>query len=297
MTRITVAGGRWAAADNLIRALTGLEVKVRLLTQNPRQAYEIYGKNSVEFMGIDINDPLSLRVGFQDTDRALLFSGVAEQPSRHDIALIDAAVQAGVPFLVNLSAGGDVDYRRQSMLDWLSKTDEHLFAQGMLTTLIHPAVSLDAVFDVAANFLQTGQWGGVAGNGRAAFVDLRDVVSATVRVLLEGPKRHGNKIYHLTGPSAVSMGYIADCLSENPVRPIRYHHRSLEEQRRVFRQAGLPSARIDALLAQESLIRDGFYAPTTADVFDLIGRPACSAVSWIAEHFGDIAEIDRGFAV
>ena len=286
MTRITVAGGRWAAADNLIRALTGLEVKVRVLTQNPRQAYEIYGKGSVEFVGIDINDPLSLRVGFQDTDRALLSSGIPEQPSRHDMALIDAAVQAGVPYLVILSAGGDVAYnRRQSMSDWRSKTDDHLAAQGILTTLIHPAISLDAIFDVAATFYQSGQWGGIASNGRAALVDLRDVVSSTVRVLLDGPKRHGGKIYQLTGPFAVSMGYLADCLSENSGRQVRYHHRTPDEQRAVFRQAGSPVPRIDGLLAQEALIRDGFYAAATTDVFNLIGRPACSAMSWVEEHF------------
>ncbi len=285
MTRITIAGGRWAAVDKLTVALSAQGVRVRVLTTNPLRARETYGRGNVEFAGIDLEDSLSLRVAFQDTDRAFLATGSPERPSRYDLALIDAAVQAGVPYLVNLSMGGGC--RGQSAREWRSETDCHIAAQGIAATRIHPSVSLDAVFGLAAHFVPLALWGGTAGSGQAALVDSRDVAAASARVLLEGAERHADKIYHLTGPEAVTMSYLADYLAESLARPVRYYHRTPDEQRRTYLRAGLLSPRIDTLLGQESLIRSGFYAESTADVFDLIRRRPRSAVAWIKEHLAD----------
>ena len=285
MTRVTIAGGTWAAVDKLTGELSGQGVKVRVLIEDPLRARENYGNGNVEFMGIHVEDSLSLRVAFQDTDRAFLASGDPERPSRYDLALIDAAVQAGVPYLVNLSEGGR--WRGQSAREWQSETDIHLASQGVKITRIHPALSQDAVFGVAARFVPLALWGGTAGSGQAALVDSRDVVAATARVILEGAERHANKIYHLTGPAAVTMGYIADYLAENLARRVRYYHRTPDEQRTVYLRAGLLSARIDTLLGQDSLVRHGFYAQTTSDLFDLTQRPGRSVLAWIEEHLVD----------
>ncbi|WP_213990730.1 NmrA family NAD(P)-binding protein [Sodalis sp. dw_96] len=287
MIRVTIAGGTWAAVDKLAGALAGQGVRVRVLTENPLRARENYDRGNVEYMAIHLEDPLSLRVAFQDTDRAFLAGGDRERPSRYDLALIDAAVRAEVPYLVNLSEGGGCV--GQSARLWQSETDIHLAAQGVTTTRIHPALSLDAVFAVAAQFVPPGLWGGTASSGQAALVDLRDVVSAVARILLEGAEGHGGKIYHLNGPAAVTMGYIADYLAENLSRRVRYHHRGEDEQRTIYQQAGLLTPRIDALLEQDNLIRHGFYADTSADLFDLNHRPARTAIAWIKEHRGDFS--------
>ena len=285
MARITIAGKRWAAVAKLIGCLTGKGMKIRVLLPNARQAREGYGGGDVEFMGIDIADPFALRVAFQDSDYALLSTGVPEWPSRYDIALVDAAVRAGVPYLVNLSNGGGC--RGRSALEWQSETDRYLRDQNIKITLVHPVLLMDDVLTVAADFLSLGQWGGMAGNGRVALIDGRDVAAVAARILLEGPDAHAGKVYRLTGAKAVTMGYIADYLSEYLGRRVVYHRRTCEEQRGVYLRAGLNSARIETLIEQDEFIRSGYYDFSAPDVFELTGRPARSVNGWLREHVAE----------
>jgi NAD(P)H dehydrogenase (quinone) len=285
MIRVTIAGGTWTAVDKLTDTLAAQGARVRVLTDAPHLARGHRDKGNVEYMAIQREDSLSLRVAFQDTDRAFLAGGDPQRPCRYDLAMIDAAVQAEVPYLVNLSEGGGCP--GQSARQWQSETDRHLAAQGITATRIHPALSLDAVLAVAARFVPLGLWGGIAGSGQAALVDSSDVAAAAARILLEGAERHADKIYHLTGPTAVTMGYIADYLEENLSRRVRYHYRARDEQRTLYLRAGLLPPLIDALLGQDTLIREGFYAETTPDLFALTQRPALTVIDWIKEHRGD----------
>ncbi|XBS69256.1 NmrA family NAD(P)-binding protein [Acerihabitans sp. KWT182] len=282
MIRVTVAGGMWTAADKLFNILSGQGVRVRALIEDPLMKGISRKKGSLEFIGVNLEDPLSLRVAFQDTDRAFLVCGNSARPPRYDLALIDAAVRAGVPYLVNLSEGGG--YPGQSAREWQSETDIHLARQSIQTTRIHPSLSFDAVFTVASRFIPMALWGGSAGSGQAALVDSRDVAAAAARILLEGAERHADKRYTLTGPAAVTMGYLADYLSETLARKVRYFRRTRDEQRGVYLNAGLCSTGIDRLLGQDALICNGFYAEITADIVKLTHRPATTAVDWIEEH-------------
>ncbi|TKI04654.1 NmrA family NAD(P)-binding protein [Martelella alba] len=284
MTRITVAGNRWAAVAKLAGPLSGKGPKIRVLTTHPRQARELCGEGGVEFMKIEMNDPLALRVAFQDSDRVLLCTGGPDWPVRYDIALIDAAVRAGVPYLVNLSDGDGGEGRGRTALNGRSEIDEYLRGQPVLATRVHPVIEMNAVLTVAADFLSLGQWGGMAGNGRAGLVDGRDVADAVARVLLDGPAIHAGKVYHLTGPAPVTMGYIADFLAENLARRVIYHRRCAEDQRGVYLRAGLSSARIETLMQRDHMIRRGYFDFATGDTAGLIGRPARTVDDWLREH-------------
>ncbi len=289
MTRITIAGGTGTLRDALPAALAGRGIRVRMLMTDSLPARSACGGDNIEFMSVDPEDSGALRRAFRDTDRACLWTGAVGGQARYDLALIDAALQAGVPYLVNVAQSATVDGCGYPGYEPQGETDAYLAARGGLTTLVRPSLSMDRVFAAARSFVPLGQWGGSAGSGRAGLVDDRDVVAATARILLEGEQRHGHKTYRLTGPAAVTMGYIADYLSESQGRLIKYHYRTVEEQRRVYQDAGLTSQVIDRLLVVETQIRQGMFAATTTDVQDLTGLPARSVIAWIREHRADFA--------
>jgi NAD(P)H dehydrogenase (quinone) len=60
----------------------------------------------------------TLDAGLQEHDRTLLCTGTSERQVHDEIALIDAAVRAGVPYLLNLSVGGAGGGIANNVLEW-----------------------------------------------------------------------------------------------------------------------------------------------------------------------------------
>ena len=103
---ITVAGGTGLVGKTLTQALVRDGERVRVLTRDPEAARAAFGDATVEIVGVDFDDTATLRAGFTDSDKAFMSYGTSDRQVRDEIALIDAAIGADVPYLVNLSVAG-----------------------------------------------------------------------------------------------------------------------------------------------------------------------------------------------
>jgi len=291
MTRITLAGGMGTAMDTLSRVLAGPGIRIRVLITDSYRGQNAYGEGAIEFIRLDLQDAGALKAAFQDTDRACIWTDANDQHAGFEQALIDAALLSGVTYLVNIreSAAGTRSRAVRGLppIDPLGQTRGRFTGQEIVTTLVYPSIYMESIFALASVWVPLGRWGGTAGNGRAALVHHLDVLTATARILREGPAHHGEKIYYLTGPTAVSLGYIADYLSQSLGHKVTYRYRTPGEQGRIYRDAGLSPKAIGYLLAVDKSIRLGEAAMTTEDLTALIGRPAKSVVDWISEHRAD----------
>ncbi|MEA9390511.1 hypothetical protein SJI19_08150 [Acerihabitans sp. TG2] len=274
--------------DSLSRILAGPGIRIRVLITDSYRGQNVHGDTVIEFIRLDMQDGGSVKVAFQDTDCACIWTGIHEDIAGFDRFLVDAAQLAGVPFLVNVCDSA-VWAAMESMLEQPAQNLTGHLRHGLpvrrtVTTLVYPSIYMQSIFAVASAWVPLGLWGGTAGNGRAGLVDRLDVLTATAAILRDGPERHGEKKYHLTGPAAVSLGYVADYLSQSVGHNVTYRYRTQEEQRSIYQTAGLSAQAITQILAMEKSIRLGVVDKVTGDVLTLTGRPAGSVIDWIAGH-------------
>jgi NAD(P)H dehydrogenase (quinone) len=281
---ITVAGGTGLVGKQLTQALVGEGEQVRVLTRDPKAARVAFGDAKVEIVGVDFDDAATLRAAFTGSDKAFMSYGTSDRQVRDEIALIDAAIDADVPYLVNLSVGGAGGTHPANVVQWHTDIDAYLATTGVASTVVRPTTFTDFIVKLAANFVPSGAWGGTAGAGRVALIDSRDVAAVFAVILTEGPQRHAGKIYDISGPAAVTMDEVAGYLSAALGTVVEYHARTETQQRAVLESAGLPGLLVDILLGVDAITRDNVYAVASPTVFDLTGHPPRSVQDWVHEH-------------
>jgi uncharacterized protein YbjT (DUF2867 family) len=282
---ITVAGGTGRVGKTLTQALVRDGERVRVLTRDPEAAQTAFGDFKVEIVPVDFDDTATLRAGFNGSDRAYMSYGTSDRQVRDEIALIDAAIGAKVPYLVNLSVAGagGPHINSSNVLQWHTEIDAYLATTGVAATVLRPTTFTDGIVTGAAKFVPSGAWGGHAGAGRVALIDSRDVAAVSAAILTDGPQRHADKIYDLSGPTAVTMDEIAG------------YTRRARGGRRVSPPNRGPAApycnlaRLPGLMSRcasrrRYLTRDNVFAPPSRTVFELTGHNPRSVRDWVDEH-------------
>merc|ERR1712038_489174 len=99
-----------------------------------------------------------------------------------------------------------------------------------------------------------------------------DIAEAAVVCLVEGPTRHGNKFYDLTGPQPQNMDEIAADLSSVLGKKVVYRPQSLESFEADF---GPTRAAFFEYLA------NGFYTRCSPDFYNLTGRKPTSYADYL----------------
>jgi nucleoside-diphosphate-sugar epimerase len=127
---------------------------------------------------------------------------------------------------------------------------------------------------------------GVQGDGKVSQIDLRDIAAVAVKTLAEDG--HERKAYTLTGPEALSNARVAEILSEDVGREIRYMDLPPEQFKQALLAAGVPDWSANALIDLQLLYRRGGASAVTRDVEELLGRKPISF-----EQFS----LDYGFGV
>lgn len=101
------------------------------------------------------------------------------------------------------------------------------------------------------------------GNSRNSFVATRDIAEAAHVVLSEGPEKHANKFYDITGPQPQNMGEIAHDLSRAMSKKIEYRPQSMLDFENDF---GTTRAEFFEYLT------NGFYCRCSPDFYNLTGH-------------------------
>jgi NAD(P)H dehydrogenase (quinone) len=248
--RIAVAGGTGRVGSKLVAHLLDGGATVRVLTRDGRAAVARFAQ--AEVAEITYSRPESLAAACVGVDT--LYIGLGSSPDQVDseIALIDAAVEAGVPHLVKLSSMGGPS--RLHPLDWHALIEAHLAQQLLGFTVLRATTFID-VLALAGPAVQAGTWGGAAGDGRVNLIDTADVAAVA-----------------------------AHELSRQLGRQVNYAPRTPDEHRAVLVESGMPRARADILVGLDRLFHDSALADTTATVEDLLGHPPMTVPDWLTGH-------------
>jgi len=276
--RIAVAGSTGRVGSALTASLAGTPTQVLALTRNPDAARLPPGTTAV---GIDFKQLSSLERALDGVDRLFIAHGSSPRQPDNEIALIDAAVAAGVQHIVKLSSLGPPS--RLHPGDWHMRIEAHLATKDVGYTVLRPSAFND-ILARAGSAVADDSWGGAAGNGRTNFIDTRDVADVARVALLDDLGANAQRAYHLTGPRAWTMQEIADELSRLLGRPVSYAERTPAQQRAALIESGLNDFAADLLLGLDRFFRDSALAETTATVEQLTGHAPRPLTQWLADN-------------
>ncbi|SKC89063.1 Uncharacterized conserved protein YbjT, contains NAD(P)-binding and DUF2867 domains [Burkholderia sp. YR290] len=276
--RIAVAGATGRVGGTLIDRLGTDPVDVVALT---RQSATAQFAPNVTVATVDFDRPAALADALVGVDKVFVAHGTSARQVENEIALIDAAVAAGVRHIVKLSVMGPAT--QLNPFAWHMRIEAHLARQPVASTALRPTTFADVLKRAGAP-VAAGNWAGAAGNGAANFIDTRDVAEAARIALLEDVPDGSQRAYHLSGPRNWTMQQVAEELSRLLGRRVVYNDRSPTEHRGALLASGQPPLVVDLLLGLDRLFRESAIAETTTTFEKLTGKPPRSLSEWLREN-------------
>lgn len=110
------------------------------------------------------------------------------------------------------------------------------------------------------------------GDMRNSFVATRDIAEAAAVIICEGPDRHANKFYDITGPAPQSMSEIAADLGRAMGKDIEYRAQSM-----VDFEADFGATRAEFF----EYLTNGFYTRCSPDFYNLTGHKPTSYYDYL----------------
>ncbi|MFK3739840.1 NAD(P)H-binding protein [Massilia sp. TN1-12] len=276
--RIAVAGASGRVGAALVGSLAADPVDLVALTRKPDPARF---PAAVMQRAVDFETPATLAAALDGADRLFLAQGTSPRQVENEIALIDAAVAAGVKHIVKLSALGTP--LQVHPFDWHARIEAHLVTRDIGFTLLRPTTFIDFL-GRSGRVIADGNWGGAAGHGIVNLIDTRDVADSARAVLLDPDSTGWQRAFHLTGPRAWSMPQIAAELSRLLGRQVDYHQRSAAEQRDYLIASGLNEFGAGVLVGLDRVFRESALQEETATVRLLTGHAPRTLTDWLTEN-------------
>jgi len=244
-----ITGATGNTGSPLIRQLLNRgKVQHRILAgvRHPMEAREILPAPDVEIVRFDFAEPASFAI-LEEADRLFLLRPPAlADVSRYFAPLIDAAAHSGIEQVVFLSVQGA---DRQS---WIPhhKIEELILKSGLPYTFLRPSYFMqNFTTTLRKDIREQDRIFLPAGKAPFNLVDTRDIARLAAEALLH-PADYRNIAIDVTGPENLTFAEMAEILSEELERPIRYESPNpLYFMWRTWKErAALPRAFIMTLL-------------------------------------------------
>jgi uncharacterized protein YbjT (DUF2867 family) len=281
---VLVVGATGNIGRPLVELLAAQGERVRASTRHP----ETYAKRAgVEPVGFDYDRPATWPPAFDGIDRALILPAVVACPEATTIPIIDEARNAGVRRVVLVTAMG---VEQQEMQDHSAAArsqraiELHLVESGIAYTILrpnwfmqnlNPGFFLTMIRERGGLYLPTA-------DSRTSHIDTRDIAAVAAAALTEAG--HEGMEYTLTGPEALDFDEVAHILSEATGREISYVAISDTEMRRDLATESWPRDQIEMTVSWLALMRQGWYAPVSASVTEILRRPPITLRQFAEEN-------------
>ena len=272
---ILVTGATGNVGSEAVRLLAARDEPVRALVRSRDRA----PGGAVEPVVGDFDSPNTLHEAMRGVDTVVLVSPAV--PAQ-EIAVIDAAVEAGVGHIIKVSSKASSDSpvarrRGQALIE------AHLLAADIGHTLLRPNAYQQNLLALAPMVRTTHGFVMSAGDGQVGMTDARDVAAVAVHIAT-APVTHAGRTYWPTGPELITYDDVANTLTELLGHQVDYRRITPDQHRTAMLAAGLPQPVAESNAQAFGLIADGDAAWITEDVHTLTGRASRTHHTFLAEH-------------
>lgn len=146
--KILITGATGKQGGAVLRALlrSGEPISIHALTRNVSSPSALaLSEKGVHLVKGSFTDPSSLVQAFQGIDAAFLFTNnTGDKEAEEGIALVDAAKEAGVKFVVFTSVDGAERKSGVPHFDTKFEVEEHIRKVGLAHTILRPVAFMDS---------------------------------------------------------------------------------------------------------------------------------------------------------
>jgi uncharacterized protein YbjT (DUF2867 family) len=263
---ILITGASGNVGKEVLRQIAQAGVKVRAAFQSASKA--AMAPSGVEVVTMDYNQAQTVRAALKGVNRVFLVGPPAANLPALERKAVDEIKQSGVRQIVKLSAlgGRESTYPRQH-----ADSEDYIKSSGVAYTFVRANGFMQNLVNYNAGTINAqNAFYGCQGDGKISHIDIRDVAAVAVRILTDDG--HEGKTYSLTGPAALSNAQIAQVLSDDLGREIRYVDLPPAQFKQALLAAGVDEWSADALIDLQRLYREGKAATVTHDVEQVLGR-------------------------
>ncbi len=278
---VLVTGATGKIGSDAARELTGRhDLSLRLFVRDTGKAGALAQAGAALAQGT-FEDHASLRAAMQGVDTLVLIT--AAGPHAADLALgaLVEAKEARVRRIVRVSVihaaeDGPTDNVRQH-----GRTDRAIQESGLAYTILRPNFFMQNLLGSLPTINAEGNLYYGFGDGKLGLIDARDIADSVVGAVLS--EDFNNQALELTGPASLSMYDVADILSRELGRPVRYVAVSPEAVEQSLRQAGMGDWFPGVMRDYSAAYARGWADEVTDGVPRLAGHPARSFATFARE--------------
>ncbi len=276
---ILITGATGNFGSNLALALQGKNIPFRAAARNLKEVKEKLGGpvGAVEF---DWNKTDTFNNALKGISVVYLISPPFNNDFETKAApFIDEAKKAGVTHIV-LTTGlftgdnpGNIFY----------KTEQLVKQSGINYTIIRPGFLFQNFINYDLQSVKQGVIFAPSGEGKASYVDVRDIAAATAEVLAE-PEKHAGKIYAMTGKEALTHQEMADVLTEVTGRQTHHVNPTEEEYKQGLAGYNVPDFVYNFMAMLYATLKEGQWEKVSNDIKQLSGKTPRSFKEFVQEN-------------
>ncbi|MGV8964903.1 MAG: NmrA family NAD(P)-binding protein [Cellulomonas sp.] len=195
-------------------------------------------------------------------------------------ALLDVAEEGGVEHVVFSSVAG-ADTNRVVPHH---RVETHLHRSGLSWTILRPGFFAQNLADAyRTDIIADDRIFVPAGNGRVAFIDVRDI-GGVCAVVFADAAAHRGAGYTLTGAQTFTFDEVAAVLTRELDRPIRYQATTVLAYLRHLRRQGLPMPLVLVQTILHTGLRRGQAETVDPTLARLLGHPPRTLAQYVHDH-------------
>jgi uncharacterized protein YbjT (DUF2867 family) len=276
---VLVTGGTGTIGRDVAKLLSKNAVPVRAGVRDQTKARKQFGTD-IALATFDFEDAAPFPGALKGAEKVFLLPPLMPNQVEVANAFVDAARRTGVRHIVKLSAIGADASPPYTFGKWHAAADRHIRESGLAFTFLRPNSFMQNFMNYFLPHDGTIYlpWG----NGKASFVDTRDIAAVAAEALTSS--EHEGKTYTLTGPAALGIAEVASILSEVAGREINYIDVPESAARDGMLQAGLPRWQVDALMELHAANKQNRWSTVTSDIEKVTGKPATSFAQFAGDH-------------
>jgi uncharacterized protein YbjT (DUF2867 family) len=267
---ILITGASGNVGKEVLKQILAMGAKVRAAFRSAGKAAS--APSGVDIVTMDYNQPQTVQAALKGVEQVFLVGPPTSNLTALERKAIDEIKQSEARYVVKLSAMGG---RTAIVPKQHADSEDYIKSSGLSYTFLRPNGFMQNFVTYNAPTINTqNAFYGSQGEGKVSHIDIRDIAAVAVKTLTENG--HESRAYSLTGPEALSNTRIAEILSEDTGREIRYVDLPPEQFKQALMGAGTPEWNADALVNLQEFYRAGGASAVTSDVEQLLGRKPTS---------------------
>ena len=270
---ILVTGATGTVGSEVVKQLasSGQRIKAAVRTQNKADKFK--ENKAIDIVSIDYNKPETITDALRHVDRVFLLSPPSPHMAEVSSILVSEAKKNEIQHIVKLSVFG-ADSEPGTVIGRIHRQEEKVIEEsGVRYSFLRSGAFMQNFVNFFGQTIrEQNAFYLPVGEGKVSFVDVRDIASAAVSLLVRNQTHYENKAYDITGQEALSYGQAAEILSKELGRKISYIDIPEESARKGMKENGMSDWLVDGLLEIYTIIRTGHAAQTTTSIEEITGR-------------------------